>query len=135
LSDSAAIAHIEDTFSFLESWEERYRYLIDIGRRLPPFDENLKTEDKIVQGCVSRVWLHHHCEGKNFIFEVDSDSAIVKGLAAVLLALYSGHDADYIKVTEVEPLFDRLGLRDHLTPSRSNGFFSMAKKIKQIALG
>lgn len=127
------IQHIEDTFLFLESWEERYRYLIDLGRSLPPMDDSLKTDDRIVPGCVSKVWLNCRREGDVLSFDADSDAAIVKGLVAILLAFYSGHNAEYIKNTQVEPLFERMGLRDNLTPSRSNGFFSMVSKIKQFA--
>ncbi|QIB36309.1 SufE family protein [Ancylobacter pratisalsi] len=127
---------IED-FEFLDNWDDRYRYLIELGRKLPPFPEDERTEDTKVQGCASQVWLISHptkaVDGTHLDFVGDSDAHIVRGLVAILLALYSGRPVAEIAATDPTPVFERIGLKDHLTPQRSNGLRSMVERIRSDA--
>jgi cysteine desulfuration protein SufE len=131
------IDEILDNFSLLDSWDDRYRYVIELGRGLAPLPESERTETNKVQGCASQVWLATHCgpdgDGPTLSFVGDSDAHIVKGLIAILLALYSGKPARDILATDAVEVFNRLGLREHLTPQRSNGFRSMVERIKSDA--
>lgn len=122
-----------ERFSIFDDWEERYAYLIELGRKLPPYPEAHRDEDHRVRGCVSRVWLTHEQRGDTIHFDADSDAFIVKGLVAILLMLYSDKTPEQIRAVPIEQVFDDLGLSGHLTPSRRNGFFSMVEKIRQIA--
>lgn len=129
------IDDIIDDFELLDSWDDRYRYLIELGRKLPPFPEAERTEARKVQGCASQVWLVPHAEpngagGPRLDFLGDSDAHIVRGLIAILLALYSGRPAGEIVATDPAPVFERIGLREHLTPQRSNGLRSMVERIR-----
>jgi len=134
----AAIDEIIDNFSVLDDWDDRYRYVIELGRALPPLDEALRTEANKVQGCASQVWLHTSVKpdgpgGPTLTFVGDSDAHIVRGLVAILLTLYSGLHAKEILDTDAIALFEKLGLREHLTPQRSNGFRSMVERMKSDA--
>ena len=126
-------------FELLDDWEDRYRYVIELGRGLEPLPDGARTPANKVQGCVSQVWLSTRFakngseSGPELYFIGDSDAHIVRGLIAILLALYSGRPADRILATDAEAVFDRLGLRDHLTPQRSNGLMSMVKRIRADA--
>ena len=126
-------------FELLDDREDRYRYVIELGRGLEPLPDGARTPANKVQGCVSQVWLSTSLakngsgSGPELYFVGDSDAHIVRGLIAILLALYSGRPADRILATDAEAVFDRLGLRDHLTPQRSNGLMSMAKRIRTDA--
>jgi cysteine desulfuration protein SufE len=136
--DSVTIDEIIDNFSLLDSWDDRYRYVIELGRGLEPLSEAERTEANKVQGCVSQVWLATHRrpdgEGRPALsFVGDSDAHIVRGLIAILLALYSGKPARDIVSTDAVEVFNQLGLREHLTPQRSNGFRSMVERIKSDA--
>jgi cysteine desulfuration protein SufE len=129
---------IVDDFSVLDDWDDRYRYVIELGRRLSPLDERDRNDRNKVQGCASQVWLATTVQpngagGPVLSFVGDSDAHIVKGLIAILLATYSGRPAKEILATDAVALFDRLGLREHLTPQRSNGFRSMVERIKTDA--
>ena len=127
---------IIQNFEILGNWEERYRYVIDLGRKLPKFDERYKTEDNRVKGCVSNVWMITRVsEGEPTIleFEADSDAHIVRGLVAILLAIYSGKTASEILDVDIRDIFQQLDLERHLSPSRSNGFFSMVERIQNLA--
>jgi cysteine desulfuration protein SufE len=133
-----AIDEIVDNFSLLDDWDDRYRYLIELGRTLAPLPEEARTERNKVQGCASQVWLTSSVKpngeaGPVLSFVGDSDALIVRGLIAVLLALYSGRPAREILATDAVALFERLGLREHLTPQRSNGFRSMVERIRADA--
>jgi cysteine desulfuration protein SufE len=133
-----AIDEIIENFSLLEEWDDRYRYVIELGRELAPLDEHERSEANKVQGCASQVWLARKVApdggaGPVLTFKGDSDAHIVRGLIAILLALYSGRHARDILATDAIALFDRLGLREHLTPQRSNGFRSMVERIKADA--
>lgn len=125
-----------ESFEFLDNWEDRYRLIIDLGRELPEFPEDAKTEDNRVEGCVSNVWLLHDIEQVSpprLTFRADSDAFIVKGLIALILMAYSGRTPEEIRQTDIEGLFERLGLEQQLSPNRRNGFFSMVERIKQLA--
>lgn len=128
---------IIDAFSFLDDWEERYKYVIELGRDLPPFPEALRTDAHKVRGCVSQVWLVTRVEpgpeGPVLFFQGDSDALIVKGLVAIVLALFSGKPARTIRATDADAVFRTLGLAEHLTPQRSNGLKSMVGRIQHDA--
>lgn len=122
---------IED-FSLFEDWEERYRYLIDLGRTLPEMKENLKTDEHIVRGCTSRVWMVLRSKNGCCYFDADSDAQIVRGLIAILMKVYQGQEIEDIGSIDIEHFFFRLGLEQHLSPNRRNGFFSMVEKINSF---
>ncbi len=133
---ASTIEEIFDDFAFLDEWEDRYRYVIDLGQALPPFPETRRTADNKVQGCVSQVWLATaRSEGVDPVVDMqgDSDAHIVKGLVAIMLALFSGRRASEIVATDAEGVLRRLGLDEHLTPQRANGLRAMVRRIKQEA--
>jgi cysteine desulfuration protein SufE len=135
-----SIAEIEENFELLDEWEDRYRYVIELGKELAPLSEAEHSPDNKVRGCASQVWLVSEvqpggAEGPHVQFRGDSDAHIVRGLIAILLAQYSGRPAGEITGFDPEPLFGRLGLRDHLTPQRSNGLASMVERIRADARG
>jgi len=135
---TANIDSIVDDFAVLDDWDDRYRYVIELGRKLAPLSESDRTDRNKVQGCASQVWLAttvqpDGAQGPALTFTGDSDAHIVKGLIAILLATYSGRPAGEILATDAIALFERLGLREHLTPQRSNGFRSMVERIKSDA--
>ena len=131
------IDEIRDNFELLEEWDDRYRYVIELGRTLEPLPEAEHSPANKVQGCVSQVWLSKRVDrakGEPRInYRGDSDAHIVRGLIAILFALYSGKTAREILSTDAITVFDRLGLREHLTPQRSNGFRSMVERIRADA--
>jgi cysteine desulfuration protein SufE len=132
------IDEIIDGFSMLDQWDDRYRYVIELGRALAPLPEELRSEINKVQGCASQVWLASSVQPGNgagpvLSFVGDSDAHIVRGLVAILLALYSDKPARDILSADAIKLFDQLGLREHLTPQRSNGFRSMVERIRADA--
>jgi cysteine desulfuration protein SufE len=129
---------IIDNFSLLEEWDDRYRYVIELGRSLPPLSERDRTDANKVQGCASQVWLATTVRadgqgGPVLTFCGDSDAHIVRGLIAILFAMFSGKHAGEILSSDAIALFERLGLREHLTPQRSNGFRSMVERIRADA--
>lgn len=132
-----AIDEIVENFALLDEWDDRYRYLIELGRTLPPLPEEDHTEANKVRGCASQVWLvtdvKRGADGPLLFFQGDSDAHIVRGLVAVLLALYSGTSARHILDTDALALFEKLGLRENLTPQRSNGLRSMVERIRAEA--
>jgi cysteine desulfuration protein SufE len=133
-----AIDDIIENFAVLDEWDDRYRYVIELGRTLAPLPDEVRSEANKVQGCASQVWLDtavkpNGAAGPTLTFVGDSDAHIVRGLIAILFALYSGKPARDILSTDAVALFDRLGLREHLTPQRSNGFRSMVERIKSDA--
>ena len=137
-SKAAEIDEIIDNFSLLDEWDDRYRYVIELGRALAPLNERDRTDTNKVQGCASQVWLATKVRpngqsGPVLDFEGDSDAHIVRGLIAILFAVYSGKHARDILSTDAVELFNRLGLREHLTPQRSNGFRSMVERIRSDA--
>ena len=121
-------------FDFLDDWEERYRYLIDMGKALPDLPEAERTESRLVKGCVSRVWLVEEAgEDGRLVFRADSDAHIVRGLAALMLRLYSGRTPDEILSVDGREVLARIGLSEHLSPQRSNGLASMIGRIRAAA--
>jgi len=122
-----------DTLSFFDSWEDRYRYIIDLGKELPPMDDALKTDDRIVKGCQSQVWLAHEEKDGNMNFIADSDAHIVRGLLAVILAAYNGKNRQQILDFDIEDYFERLDLIRHLSPTRGNGLRAMVGRIRDTA--
>lgn len=134
----AKIDDIVENFTLLDEWDDRYRYVIELGRALPSLPESAHTDANKVQGCASQVWLLSHVDsngasGPVMTFEGDSDAHIVRGLVAILIALYSGKGAREILATDALALFDRIGLRENLTPQRSNGLRSMVERIRTEA--
>ena len=132
----AAIETIRDDFAFLDDWEDRYRYVIELGGDLAPYPDSVRDDAHKVQGCVSQVWLHTaRGEGDDpeLLFLGDSDAHIVRGLVAILLALYSGRRASEILDIDAEETLRELGLDEHLTPQRANGLRSMIRRIRSEA--
>lgn len=124
---------LKENFSFLDDWEDRYAYLIELGKNLPPMDDADKNAQTKVDGCMSQVWLKTSFDGEKLSFVADSDAFIVKGLIAVLQAILSNQTPAYILKTNVEKAFCELGLDTHLSPTRRNGFFSMVARVKEQA--
>jgi cysteine desulfuration protein SufE len=133
-----AIDEIIGNFELLEEWEDRYRYLIELGRTLEPLPQEAYTDENKVRGCASQVWLEttrgqDAAGAPTLTFRGDSDAHIVRGLVALVLALYSGRRPQEIVETDAAPLFKQLGLAEHLTPQRANGLRSMVERIKKEA--
>lgn len=124
---------IIEEFSGLDDWMDRYAYIIDLGNTLPEFPESEKTPSNLIEGCQSRVWISAHRDGKAIVFEGDSDAMIVKGIVALLLRVLSGHTPDEILGADLY-FIDKIGLKEHLSPTRSNGLVAMVKEIKNYAL-
>jgi cysteine desulfuration protein SufE len=134
MTEPAAFQDIAENLSFLDDWEDRYRYLIELGQALPKLSEAEKSPENKVHGCVSQVWLAADAtkqDGQTILtYRGESDAMIVQGLVAILLALYSGRPANEIAQTDAIALFDELGLREHLTAQRSNGLIAMVNRIR-----
>lgn len=132
--ETTTIDDVTDTFAFIDDWDERYRYLIDLGRQIPPMDESGRIDANKVRGCQSQVWLvpHKSDDGK-LVFEGDSDAHIVKGLVALMLLIFSGKTPQEILATDAKAILDELDLQGHLSPMRANGLFSMVERIGEIA--
>ena len=134
----ADIEEIIDNFSILDQWDDRYRYLIELGRQLPPLTAAGYSDTNKVQGCASQVWLEtsvrpNGADGPVLTFAGDSDAHLVRGLIAILFAMFSGKPAKDILRTDALKPFEKMGLREHLTPQRSNGFRSMVERIRADA--
>lgn len=127
------IDDIVEEFDLLGDWEERYRYLIDMGKALPDMPAQERTDLNKVKGCVSQVWLVTERDGDTLRFRADSDAHIVRGLAALLLRLYSGRTADEILSVDAREVLQTIGLSEHLSPQRSNGLASMIGRIRAAA--
>jgi cysteine desulfuration protein SufE len=125
-------AEVVEDFSMYDEWLDKYEYLIDLGRRLEAFPEELKTEDRLIKGCQSRVWLDATVEGDRLIFRADSDAIITKGIISLLIGVYSGRTAREIADDDFS-FVDRLGLRENLSPTRANGLASMIETIRTMA--
>jgi cysteine desulfuration protein SufE len=124
-----------DNFALFSDWEERYKYLIDLGKALPPMADSLKNENTLVKGCTSQVWMI--CETNDvgqYHFTADSDAHIVKGLIAVLLSAYQDKTAEEIGAVNIDQSFRDIGLDQHLSPNRRNGFFAMVERIRSLSL-
>jgi cysteine desulfuration protein SufE len=132
------VNEIIDNFSVLDDWDDRYRYLIELGRELPPLAEAARSDANKVQGCASQVWLDTNVrpngvDGPVLTFAGDSDAHIVRGLIAILFATFSGKTANDILAIDALAVFEKIGLREHLTPQRSNGFRAMVERIRTEA--
>jgi cysteine desulfuration protein SufE len=130
---TAAFEEIAETFAFLDDWEDRYRHVIELGRAMPPLDAALKVPATRVDGCASQVWLHPRIASGRFDFAGDSDAMIVRGLIAVLHALYSGLSPDEVGRVDAAHELGRLGLTEHLSSQRSNGVRAMVERIRSLA--
>lgn len=129
----ASFEDIRSDFEFLDEWDDRYKYLIDLGRNLEPYPEAHRDDAHKVRGCASQVWLHAEHENGAIFLKGDSDAHIVKGLVALLLALFSGKPPQEMLSIDPEAELKPFDLTDHLTPQRSNGLHSMIKRIREIA--
>ena len=124
---------IIDEFSMFEEWDERYQYVIDLGKTLPLIDEQYKTDENVIKGCQSKVWLHGEEKGGEIVFTADSDAILTKGIIAILIRVFSNQKAE--DILEANTAFiDEIGLKEHLSPTRANGLVSMIKQIKLYAL-
>jgi len=133
MTELRSIEELVENFSLFDDWEDRYRYLIDIGRELPHMEECLKTEASLVRGCTSRVWLVPHIKNGVLNFEADSDAHIVRGLLAILFSTYQGRKLSEITSIDIESMFKEIGLDKHLSANRRSGFLAMVEKIKSLA--
>ena len=120
-------------FALFDDWEERYRYLIDLGRALPPMNEALKTEENMVRGCTSKVWMVAEVKNGIFHFQADSDAHIVRGLIALLVTAYEGKPINEIAQIDIDGMFKTIGLDQNLSPNRRNGFFAMVERIRALS--
>ena len=124
---------IKDTLGFVDSWEERYKYIIDLGKDLPALPEDKRTEDRLVRGCQSQVWIDEQMEGDRVQLAVDSDAFIVKGLLCVILAAFNNKTPQEILDFDIEGYFEQLELMNHLSATRGNGLRAMVTRIQDIA--
>ena len=134
---SQTLAQLREDFSYLDDWEDRYKHVIELGRALPPMPDALKSPATKVNGCASQVWIHSSvvetADGPRLLLQGDSDALIVKGLIAVAFMVYAPLTAAEAATTDAVPIFADVGLKDHLTPQRSNGLASMVARIKADA--
>ena len=124
---------IIDEFSMFDDWMDRYEYLIELGKSLPIIDEQFKLDENLIKGCQSKVWLYSELEDDRVKFSADSDAILTKGIAALLLRVYSGQKPGDILTAETS-FIDEVGLKEHLSPTRANGLVSMIKQIKMYAI-
>jgi cysteine desulfuration protein SufE len=130
---TAAFEEIAETFAFLDDWEDRYRHVIELGRAMPPLDDAFRVPGFKVDGCASQVWLRPVVDGGRFDFQGDSDAMIVRGLIAILHALYGGIPVKDVDAVDAPAELGRLGLNDHLSAQRSNGLRAMVTRIRETA--
>ncbi len=123
---------IREDFALFDDWEERYNYLIDLGKDLPLIEAKNKTDECLIHGCQSRVWVHAKAENGRITYTADSDAIITKGIISLLIRVLSGQPAEEIIMTELR-FIDDIGLKEHLSPTRSNGLLSMIRQMKQQA--
>ena len=126
------LEELTENFSYLADWEDKYRYLIQLGEGMEAFPESEKTDENKVCGCQSQVWIIYKKEGDKFYFKATSDAIIVRGLEAVLLTLVNGKTASEIQDLDLEGIFKKLGLEENLSPTRRNGFISMIGRIRDV---
>lgn len=124
---------IIDEFSMFDDWMQRYEYMIDLGKSLPIIDESLKTDDRLIKGCQSKVWLNAELKEDKVIFTADSDAIITKGIIAILIRVFSNQKPEDIIEANTD-FIDKIGLKEHLSPTRANGLVSMIKQLKLYAL-
>ncbi len=124
---------IIDEFSMFEDWEERYQYMIDLGKELPLIETQYKTDSNIIKGCQSKVWVHAELEDDKIAFTADSDAIITKGIIAILIRVFSNQHPKAILEADTN-FIDKIGLKEHLSPTRANGLVSMIKQLKMYAI-
>ncbi len=124
---------IVEEFSMFDDWMQRYEYMIELGKSLPMIDPEFKTEDHLIKGCQSKVWVHAEKDNGNIVFTADSDAIITKGIIAILIRAFSNHEPSEILAAETD-FIDEIGLKDHLSPTRANGLVSMIKQLKLYAV-
>lgn len=129
------LSEIQETFRFFDDWEDKYRFVIDLGRELPVMSDEQRTEHNLVRGCQSQVWMvpRHDRDSDTLHFEIDSDAHIVRGLIAIVLAVYDGRSPAWVRDFDIEELFDELDLLKHLSPTRGNGLRAMIAKVRAFA--
>lgn len=135
LGKDTTLEDVVDGFEFLDDWEERYAFIIDLGKQLPAFPDDERTEENYVHGCQSQVWLIHHYDeqsGKLYLL-IDSDAIIVRGLAAIILVALNGKTPRDLLATDIDELFEQLDLFRHISPTRGNGLRAMVGKIRDVA--
>lgn len=133
MSIKAIQEEIIDEFSMFDDWDERYQYVIDLGKTLPLVAEQYKTDENIIKGCQSKVWLHGEQQDNKIVFTADSDAILTKGIIAILIRVFSNQEP--AAILEADTAFiDAIGLKEHLSPTRANGLVSMIKQIKMYAL-
>ena len=130
---NAVQEEIVEEFSSFDDWMQRYEYMIELGKSLPLIDPEYKTEDNIIKGCQSKVWIHADLEGDKLVFTADSDAIITKGIIAVLIRVFSNQHPDAILEAD-SSFIDKIGLKEHLSPTRANGLVSMIKQLKMYAI-
>jgi len=133
LSISEKQSALIDEFGLLQDWTDKYEHIIAIGKQVPELDSKYKTDENLIKGCQSRVWLHATLEDNKVFFKADSDAIITKGLVGLILRLFSGHSPQEILDADLT-FIDQIGLKQHLSPTRSNGLLSMVKQLKFYAL-
>ncbi|OBX25288.1 cysteine desulfuration protein SufE [Gelidibacter algens] len=122
-----------DEFSMFEDWEERYQYMIDLGKTLPLIEDAYKTQDNVIKGCQSKVWVHAEMDDDKVVFTADSDAIITKGIIAILIRVFSNQHPKDIIAADTD-FIDEIGLKEHLSPTRANGLVSMIKQLKMYAI-
>ena len=130
---NAVQKEIVEEFSLFDDWMQRYEYMIELGKSLPLIDPEYKTEDNIIKGCQSKVWIHADLKGDKLVFTADSDAIITKGIIAVLIRVFSNQHPDAILGADTS-FIDKIGLKEHLSPTRANGLVSMIKQLKMYAI-
>jgi cysteine desulfuration protein SufE len=130
---NAVQEEIVEEFSLFDDWMQRYEYMIELGKSLPLIDPEYKTEENIIKGCQSKVWIHADLEGDKLVFTADSDAIITKGIIAVLIRVFSNQHPDAILGADTS-FIDKIGLKEHLSPTRANGLVSMIKQLKMYAI-
>jgi cysteine desulfuration protein SufE len=128
-----SVDEIRDSFAFFDNWEDRYKFIIDLGRALAPMDDALKVDANIVRGCQSQVWIDYRLDDGRLHFTLDSDAMIVRGLIAIVLAAFDGRTPEAILAYDIDKLFDELDLMRHLSPTRGNGLAALVRRIRDIA--
>jgi len=130
---NAVQEEIVEEFSLFDDWMQRYEYMIELGKSLPLIDPEYKIEDNIIKGCQSKVWIHADLEGDKLVFTADSDAIITKGIIAILIRVFSNQHPDAILGADTS-FIDKIGLKEHLSPTRANGLVSMIKQLKMYAI-
>jgi cysteine desulfuration protein SufE len=126
-----SLEDVREAFALFSDWEERYAYIIDLGKKIPPFPDHEKTEENIVKGCVSRVWMISDTKDGLLQFKADSDAHIVRGLIGLLMIIYENKPLEFVQRTDIQKIFSDLGLEQNLSPNRRNGFYAMVERLKK----